>query len=143
MRASAALDTYLSTLQSNLEVYLDRLVELNCPQTSLLILRFCLSACKFVYASRTIPPELITPSSQRHHIVLRDAVSLLVGAPISDGQWHLALNVFVCLQFVRPSIARQTLLFFQGFLNHTFEVNGERSNNLRDLQATDWLAWRK
>ena len=65
-------------------------MELNCPQTSLLLLRFCLSACKFVYASRTIPPELVTPVLSTASHFLRNGLSLLVGTSLSDGQWHLA-----------------------------------------------------
>jgi len=54
------------------------------------LLRSCLALPKVVYALRTCPPSFVHQALLTFDNLMRDALSDLVGAPLSDRSWHKA-----------------------------------------------------
>ena len=83
-------EAYCATHLAGLEGFLERLVALECPQTALLLLRYCLGACKFTYMARTIPFASLEPTLRTCAAFVRDALSQCLDTPITEWQWTQA-----------------------------------------------------
>ena len=81
------LGEFCSKRVSDLERFSERLGQLDCPQTGLLILRSCLGACKLSYASRTIPFALLDSMLSACSHIIRESLCSLLGKSLDDLAW--------------------------------------------------------
>jgi len=88
--SSAFVDGYIASTVQNLEDVIGLLPALSCPHSAFLLLKYCLSACKVMHLLRSLPYLKGAHLAQRSTSIIRDALSVIVGVPLSELQWELA-----------------------------------------------------
>ena len=75
---------------SKVQSILARLPDLHDSQIECSLLRSCLSLPKIAFALRTCPPDFIYPALTAFDNLIREALSQLVGSPLSNWSWSKA-----------------------------------------------------
>ena len=88
--SSTYIDSFIEKCSQNLDEVLKLLPGIGCSRTSFLLLKFCLSACKVTHLLRSLPFLKGAKLAQLASSLIRQAVGLVVGIPLSELQWELA-----------------------------------------------------
>ena len=86
---SFCLDSIFKRI-SKVQSILARLPDLHDSQIECSLLRSCLSLPKIAFALRTCPPDFIYPALTAFDNLIREALSQLVGSPLSNWSWSKA-----------------------------------------------------
>ena len=80
----------LATAAAKLELLLERLQTLACPQSASLLLLNCLGACRIIHLLRTVSCSEGLTFAAKTRVLLKSAWGVIVGVPLTEVQWSMA-----------------------------------------------------